>query len=64
MLPDAWYSVKPPVPTCEVCHATAAPQVPVMQMVPAKRSLPPLVVTSNDLPRHLARWKEAISRAG
>jgi hypothetical protein len=63
MMPDVWYSVKPPVPTCEVCHATAAPQVPVMQMVPSLKPLPPLLVCSNDLRASLDRWRQESSGA-
>jgi hypothetical protein len=40
MLPSIWHSVIPPEPTCERCHATAAPpELPVMKMRPQRNAI-------------------------
>ena len=37
-LPDAWYSVIPPVPTCQSCGAVKTqPHGPVVEMEPPKK---------------------------
>lgn len=33
-VPAVWHGVIPPTPMCERCGAVAAPQAPVIQMVP------------------------------
>lgn len=34
VMPNAWYSVKPPVPTCERCGAKAVQHKPIIEMAP------------------------------
>lgn len=41
-MPNAWYSTKPPVPTCASCGAKAKPSLPVIEMQPGKPAKMPL----------------------
>ncbi len=36
-IPTMWWSVEPPVPTCDSCYARAQPQGPVIPMVKDSR---------------------------
>jgi hypothetical protein len=42
-VPEPWYSVEPPIPTCKRCGAKAKPAGPVIDMEPKQESAEELV---------------------
>jgi len=50
VMPDHWLSVRPPVPSCERCHAVRASVLPVIPMRPREPAVCPYApkVTNED----------------
>lgn len=36
VIPNAYYSVRPPKPQCQECHATVKSKLPVVEMEPSR----------------------------
>jgi len=60
--PSAWWSIIPPVPTCESCGAVAAQHGPVIPMMPTQQwpIVKPYHITTTDC-TNLVEWNITIS---